>query len=228
MSELIPGYYLWRDRIPFFVTLIYFTYRAYPCPTLEKQLEKASKWFLVLINTLTLWAVYVWVRDKNLSSIVGFKWSIASPFTWGVFIMVCYGLMRRNENSVIDSFYYSFIAGVGGGWIYDINWWIRGSLENILQVNYYKVFFINFQIICVVVLILLVLYDKTYRDNKYSFWLLVFSFLFYLNTPILRPFFNYSLTPIKLSLYGFVIRLPIQLYLINVFKEIKPKVMKRE
>jgi len=219
MSELIPGYYLWRDRIPFIITLLYFTYKAYPDKKIEALMNLFSDGFLVLIPALTISSLIVWFNEESLYRIFGFRWSIASPLSWCIFILAGYFLMRRNGNMSVDSFFYSFICGVGCGWLYDVHWWLQsGNLGLILKVNYYKVFFIDYQIICIVIFLVLVLSVKQYHDNRLSVPLLIFAFAFYYFTPYTKPIF-YS---INRDIYKYLIRLPVQLYFLNVIREIKP------
>lgn len=216
-----PGYYIWRDRAPFFLSILFILYRD-PPRWLPTQVFSAWGWYLSGIITLgTGAAVRLYLNNRDMSSMVGIAWSAPSPIEWGVLIFICTATLWNRGIHIFESFYMSFITALGGGWLYEFfpllfkrnfNWFV------FFKVNAVKVFFIEFQLFCLPILVYLIKKTKQYKPHRLLIPIGTVAFLFYaLNTWIIQ----YVQTNLIYS-YRWYVRLPAIAFLYTVIYGVWP------
>jgi hypothetical protein len=225
------GYYILRDRIPFYISLIYFL-----APYLNKYKidgYKIIEWFGYYLTTVTFMSLgtvlFLLFNGKSLFRLTRIHWSFPSPITWGIMILVLtYKLHWLKRIPIFDSYYYSFLGALGSGWLYEIlygfPYWVKSGFAswNWLKWNpNFKVFLFEYQIF-VLPLLFFIIY-KNYRikvNPKIFLFLAFFACIWGIFGLQIAPFFHkMGQLPIgKSGVYQWVLRIPVALlisYLIN-------------
>lgn len=202
-----PGYYILRDRIPFFLTIIYI-YRD----KLPKRVQNILGYYLFACTCLTVIAsMALHFLYDDLILIAGIHWSTPSPIEWGVLIIASTILLYKRGFSFFIAYYIAFITAMAGGWLYEFVPLIVNNFNLMIffKVNAVKVFFIEFQVLCVPILLYFFRYKVDYYSNRYLLPVGVFTTFFYSIKPIIeyyvRQFYIYS--------YRWYIRVPMILFL---------------
>ena len=211
-----PPYYLLRDRIPFILTILYLYRGKFP-----RWVQDTGGWCLFILTFALAGATaLLWISGLNMKPLLGFNWSIASPIEWGTFILVGASMLYRRGLTIYDSYYLVFMAGLGGGWLYEamyfIPYWVRSGFAywNIFKVNAAKVFFVDYQVISLPILAYF-LSNKKYRWRPIVYILTPLAALFYWFGPdIIKPF-NQATNP---SAYSWILRIPTMLVLFFVLE----------
>lgn len=208
-----PPYYLLRDRIPFFLTMFYM--QRHHVPQKHRDLLGLS---LLATTILCLGiSLYLWIVDGNFMALFGFKWSVPSPVEWSIMVIALTYLLYQKEVSIFKSYYLSLITAIGGGWIWEIShgfpFWVRSGFAhwNMFKLNAVKVFYFEFQVICLPI-VLYILRDMKYKRNKYLIPAIIGAAIFYLGNIQIAPYVN----RINYYLFSWVLRVPtiIVLYLL--------------
>ena len=211
-----PGYYILRDRIPFFLTLIYF-YRA----RVNRLTRDYLGYYLAFSSMIVVSiASILFLQGSDMTFLAGIRWSPPSPIEWGLFICVSYLILFSRGLHSFEAFYLSFIAAMGGGWLYeffphltrgDFNWFV------FFKVNAVKVFFVEFQVLCLPLLAAIVYKTKDYEHH----WTLKitgpFMVLFYGFNKQVIAFAQRNL----LYSYSWWVRLPAIFFLLSIVYGIK-------
>lgn len=202
-----PTYYILRDRIPFFLTLIYFNKSKIP----QTHLNLLGLDLFIYTIILTGTALGLYLRFDDMTLLAGIHWSAPSPIEWGLFIVTSASLLYDRGLKYFEGYYLSFLAAMGGGWLYEAhNWIIVWNPAALLKINAIKVFFIEFQLICLPLLIYIVSTSKQYKRSLLLIPIIILSASFYALTPWLRIF----LPPyIGQNGYRWIIRVPTMLTL---------------
>src|SRR4030043_268205 len=204
-----PGYYIVRDRIPFFFTVLY----VYRDRLLSPIVKRGIGVYMTLIVTLlTGMAIGLYLMYDDMIFLAGIHWSAPSPIEWGSFIILGVLTLNRHGIDFFEAFYMAFLAAMSGGWLYEApNWVINGFWPMaFFKVNAVKVFFMEFQVFCLPILLYIVHTTKKYEQHRLILPLIAFAFLFYGFASELRAFL-----PTYIGLYGYrwVVRVPVILVL---------------
>ena len=160
-----PGYYIWRDRVPFFLSIIYL-YRH----RLPDNLLKAWGWYLTGITTAATGAsLGVALKGLDMSYLIGLHWSLPSPIEWGTMIILCTATLQSRGIPIFESYYLSHITAMGGGWLYEfLPILFQPNFDPIrfFKVNAVKVFFVEFQVLCLPILAYIITKTKKYNPPK--------------------------------------------------------------
>jgi len=219
----LPGYYTLRDRAPFFLSCVYLLYLR----KLESKEGYAYKIDYQIITqclikltwAITAISVVLYITDTNLSLLFGIKWSYPAPIEWGSYILIGYKILKDKGLPIFEAYYLAFITAFAGGWLYEIPRWIYvGTPFAILKINYVKVFFIEFQLLCIPIAYWVITNRTTYRPpthiNLALFLYLIFSVL---NVPI-----SYHIPIAAIcKMWRWIIRVPTQLILLYILTGIK-------
>lgn len=213
-----PGYYVWRDRIPFFLTVLYLHRDRIPYFTRWNR-DNLGYSLIAMTALCTLGATYLYFVEDNMSRIAGIKWSAPSPIEWGAFILVSTILMIRRKIPVFEAYYLSFIAALGGAWMYefapflfrDFNWFI------FFKVNAVKVFFMEFQVFCLPLLTFIILKTKEYERHPLLIPAGIFEGLFAAFNPLIIRWVQAAL----FYNYRWVVRVPTIIFLFFLLLGIK-------
>jgi len=199
-----PGYYILRDRIPFFLTIIYLYRHRIPIKY-RSILGIQLTLFTALVAGL---AAGLYLKYDDMTWLAGINWSAPSPLEWAVLILAGTITLIYRKIEPFTSFYMAFIAAMGGGWLYECPGWIIGGFWPMafFKVNATKVFFIEFQLFCLPLLGYIITKTKTYRRHWLMVPLIVFAVAFYTYSPWLK-----QILPAYIGNYGYrwVIRLPV-------------------
>lgn len=201
-----PSYFILRDRIPFFLTIIY-VYR-----------HKIPKDFINLLGAYLTFcsAVAVGVSiglnsiGADMSFLAGIHWSAPSPIEWGIMIVVLTGVLKQRI-PLFEAFYLSFITVMGGAWIYeflpllfhDFSWMV------FFKVNAIKVFFMEFQIFCLPIVAYIIASTKEYKKQR----LLLPSLILFVAWSAFRPTIEHYVRQAMFMNYKWVIRIPAIIFL---------------
>jgi len=154
-----------------------------------------------------------------MSAYSGINWSPASPIEWGFFITVSYLLLYSRDIPSFEAFYVSFIAALGGGWLYECHGWILDpNLMAFFKVNAVKVFFMEFQLFCLPIILYLIKTRYNYKSSRWLIPSIIFGVLFYASTPWIKTWFPYV---VGYYAYRWYIRLPTIGFLFALLSGIK-------
>ena len=206
-----PTYYVMRDRIPFFLSIVYLYRHRVP-----KYVITTLGWYLALINTLvTGTALGLYLGGFNMMFLAGINWSAPSPIEWGTLIIAITAILYARNIPIFEASYLSLLAALSGGWIYEISYsiphWVNSGFApwNWLKINAIKVFFIEFQVLCLPILLYLIKTTKTYKTSKLLLPAIIGATLFY--------GFGLSIAPLIHKLgttaYMWTLRVPTQITL---------------
>ncbi len=165
-----PGYYIMRDRIPFFMTILYVFGSKIP---LFSKYTQARLGIVLTLETaaVSLVAVYLYFTEDSMAKIAGINWSAPSPIQWGVFITASTLFLVRRRIPIFEAYYLSFLAALGGAWFYEFLPFLIPLLGNryswfvFFKVNAVKVFFIEFQVLCLPILAYIIYKTKEYEAH---------------------------------------------------------------
>jgi hypothetical protein len=208
-------YYILRDRIPFYLTLIWIFRDQLKQRLNGLDLLSYLGYYFITVTTMTLGATLgLMVTGQTLNSLVYFHWSYPSPIEWGFFILASTVMLMRKKLSVFESYYLSFLACLGGGWIYEIlyglPYWFNSGFSswNWIKFNPVKVFFFEYQIFCIPIIWILI--RGKYRFRRGFFILALGVVLFYLKGLQIAPYFHrLGQTIGGTGFYAWVLRVPV-------------------
>ena len=199
-----PGYYILRDRIPFFLTIFYLYRHKFQ----QAYRDFVGVYLILVTALLTSIAFGLYIRFDNMYWLAGIKWSAPSPIEWGVLILAGAFTLVSRRIDPFTSFYMAFIAAMGGGWLYESPGWIIGGFWPMafFKINAIKVFFIEFQLFCLPILLYLVSKTKKYEQHFLMVPLIVLAVAFYALSPWLK-----TVLPSYIGAHGYrwIVRLPI-------------------
>lgn len=213
-----PSYYVMRDRIPFFLTILYLFRSRIP---LFNKYTQARLGIVLTLETaaVSLVAVYLYFTEDSMARLAGINWSAPSPIQWGVFITVSTLYLTRRHISIFEAYYLSFIAALGGAWFYEFspmlfhgfNWFV------FFKVNAVKVFFMEFQLFCWPLLAYFIASTKKYEAH----WLLVPSAVFAVGVAALNPWIIQWAQSTLFYSYRWYVRLPTIIFLVFLLIGVK-------
>ncbi len=213
-----PGYYIWRDRIPFFLTLIYLHRDRIPYFT---KWNRENLGYTLIIGTLllTLGSVYLYFVEDSMLRLAGIRWSAPSPIEWGILILLSTAIMIRKKIPVFEAYYLSFIAALGGAWLYEFapmmfhgfNWFV------FFKVNAVKVFFMEFQVFCLPLLGAIIIKTKEYERHSLLIPVGLFALLF----AALNPLVLIWVRSVLFHGYRWVVRVPTIVFLFYLLLGVK-------
>lgn len=210
-----PGYYILRDRVPFFLTLVYLY--GHKLPYFKKtDLGYELLAFTVLATGI---AYKIYLRADDMTSLIGIHWSSPSPIEWGLFITVSTVMLMLRNINVFEAYYVSFISALAGGWLYEFFFLIFTGFDWFVffKVNAVKVFFVEYQVLCVPILLSLLRYRFEYSCSRLLLPVGVLTAVFYAVKPTIehfvRQFYMYS--------YRWYIRIPMIVFLFVLMEGIK-------
>jgi len=227
-----PPYYLLRDRIPFFLTLLYIYIHLNDKQVVKHEISENLRDFIgnsLLYFTYACLFVSInfMIFGTDMEPIVGFRWSFPSPIEWSIFVILCTRLLTRKGLPIFESYYLSLLMGLGGGWLYEIlygiPYWIQSEFApwNWLKFNAVKIFFIEFQVLAIP-LVLYILYNKyNYTApnnlNKLIPGVLVWHFSNFWVSPFLHRLGSWRGN----TFYSWVLRIPVMILLYKILEGVK-------
>ena len=161
-----PGYYIWRDRVPFFLSIIYLYKHRVP-----KHIITTLGWYLTAVTTFSVgMALGLHLKGFDMQHLAGIHWSAPSPIEWGSLIVAITGIFYNREIPIFESFYLAFITAMGGGWLYEFTPLLfQGNFNYFVffKINAVKVFFMEFQLLCIPILVYLIKNRYRYTANRF-------------------------------------------------------------
>lgn len=219
-------YYLLRDRIPFYLTLIYIM--RHEIIKKSRVITEGIGYYLISITWMLMSIVLkLLITGASLTQLVLFKWSFPSPLQWGFLTLIGTYVLIEKEVEVFDSYYISFMMSLAGGWVFEILYglpfWIKSGFAswNVLNVNYNKVFFVDFQVLSVFIISYLIYSRFRYKVSKEVVYLSVVTLVWYLAGPYIAPFYHRMGNFGGNSMYAWVLRVPIGILIYRVLTELK-------
>lgn len=173
-----PGYYVLRDRLPFFLTVIYL-YKD----KINRKFLTVFGYSLLLFTALCIGlSINLYLDGDDLTSLAGIKWSVPSPIEWGSLILGVTLTLSTRGIHIFDSFYMASLSALGGGWLYEFfPLLFQGDFNPFIffKINAVKVFFIEFQLFCLPILFYIIYNSKKYERNVFLVPVGIVAFLFY-------------------------------------------------
>jgi len=213
-----PSYYVMRDRIPFFLTIVYLYRDRIPFFT---KWNRENLGLTLTLGTfgLTVGCIYLYFVEDNMMRLAGIKWSAPSPIEWGTLILVSTVLMVRKKISLFEAYYLSFIAALGGAWLYEFAPMIFSGFDWFIffKVNAVKVFFMEFQVFCLPLLGSIIVKTKEYERHPLLIPSALFALLFAALNPLVILFVQQNL----IYSYRWYVRLPTIIFLFFALLGIK-------
>lgn len=206
-----PPYYLLRDRIPVFLTVIYMNRHHIPT-----KYQGYMGWGLEAMTIGGLFtALIMWVYNGNMEPLLGFRWSIPSPIEWSLLVIFSSMRLYGKGLDLFKAYYIALLTALGGGWLYEILYgmpfWVESGFAhwNLFKLNANKVLYFEFQVISLP-LVLYLLTQVAYRRHRLAIPMLLGAVMFYLGNHNIRPIIshiggNYS--------FLWVLRVPMILFL---------------
>jgi len=149
------GYYILRDRLPFFTLLLLVT-RKYMYPRLEGTLQL----FAIAPIAFILWVSYTYLLgyldNTPIYDVMQMKWTYAAPIEWGIFTLAIFIYTLHRLGDTVTAANIAIQASSAGGWLYEIPIFIYWGTP-ILRLNDANVFYISFQILSLPTLYLILL-----------------------------------------------------------------------
>ena len=209
-----PGYYIMRDRIPFFMTILYLFGSKIP---LFSKYTQARLGIVLTLETaaVSLVAVYLYFTEDSMVKIAGINWSAPSPIQWGIFITASTLFLVRRRIPIFEAYYLSFLAALGGAWFYEFLPFLIPLLGNryswfvFFKVNAVKVFFMEFQVFCLPLLAYFIYSTKEYEPHR----LLIPSAVFVVGIAALNPWIIQWAQNTLFYSYRWYVRLPTIIFL---------------
>ena len=211
-----PSYYVMRDRIPFFLTLIW-VHRS----IFDYDLNILGLGALCLSAIATGVSTALYFTQDSMGDIFGINWSAPSPIEWGAFVIIASLMLYSHGLEMFDAYYLAFITAMAGGWLYEfIPTLFHGFYYfYFFKINAVKVFFMEFQVLCLPLLLWVVSEHYVYRINKLlPVTIAVFLLFCNFNQGIMAYFratLNYS--------YRWWVRLPAITMLLTYLKGVYPR-----
>ena len=166
---LFPDFYVFRENLFVYVVILYLARYKWGREPTDYVSELIMRGWIVFALVITI----LWRTQPPLSDLIGY-WGWISPFQWSLFLLISYRMINRKTDNPTLSFVTASLATNAGGYIYEIPYFIgdlvnsyKPFLQAILRANSNNPFFINSQIISIVLLILILRYDFDFRCNRY-------------------------------------------------------------
>ncbi len=209
-----PSYYVMRDRFPFFLTILYL-YRD-KIPFFDKY-SQARLGLVLTIETAaaSLAAIYLYCAGEDMVKLAGIHWSAPSPIQWGIFITVSTLFLSPRCLPIFEAYYLSLLAALAGGWIYEVAYsiphWVNSGFApwNWMKINAIKVFFVEFQVLCLPILIYIIKTTKEYKTSRLLKYAVFGALIFYGLGEYIKPFIH----RFGQTAYMWVLRVPTQITL---------------
>lgn len=213
-----PSYYILRDRIPFYLTLVYLYRHKF-----SNRQQLALTDFLLLLDVMFLASsLTLWIMVGEMTPVFGIHWSSPSPIEWTTCILLGYAILKRNGIDPLSSLYLSFLSAMGGAWLYDaLSWWLpSGTWFSFFKINAVKVFFVEYQVLCLPIVAYLIYKQYKFKRTKWFIPSLVLLTVFYYYAPELKPLIRLQ---IGKGVYKWLIRVPVILSLLSLFQGVTPR-----
>lgn len=208
MSNIVwpPSYYIIRDRVPFFLTVIYVYRDKLP----QKIYDTLGIYLTFCAWACTGIAIGLRLLNFDMRYLAGIHWSAPSPIEWGLMITVLTGLLRKRGFHLFEAVYLSFITAMGGAWLYEFLPLLFRDFNFIIffKVNAVKVFFVEFQVLCLPIA-LYIASQHSYRRSVFLIPSLIIFILWSAYRPLIEELVRDSL----FYSYNWVIRLPAIMFL---------------
>lgn len=217
-----PGYYVFRDRIPFFLSLIYY-FSYLKCPGYRRPLRFVAHCFIDGTTLVLFGSILLYLVQGSLANIFRINWSYPAPIEYGLFIFIVYRFLVSLGIHEYESYYLALLSALGSGWLYEIPRWIyTNDVIGIIQPNASKVFFTDFQRFCLP-LVYIIVHNRFEYDlpSNLEFVFPGYLVFFVFNSITRMPFYFDSLAD---NLWSWIVRVPTLLfigYLLSGIKGVK-------
>ena len=102
--------------------------------------------------------------------------------------MASFLLLRRRGFDPFTSFYLGFLAAMGGGWLFEVpNWVAVGNWAAFAKINAAKVFLVDFQVLCLPILVFIIATSKRWRPTPLMVPLTLLCLVWFWWHPELKP-----------------------------------------
>lgn len=221
-------YYLVRDRIPFFLTLSYLYRKEIRSNFKLTVLLQGLGYYLIAITSFLLMVTgYLLVTGESMYPLVGFRWSFPSPLQWGILTLVGTFMLMKKGIPPFDAYYISFMSSLAGGWVFEIlyglPYWIKSGFAswNAFNLNIYKVFIVDFQVLSVPIILYLIHNRFKYVVSTKLKAISIGALVFYLIGPSIAPFFHRMGNLGGNTMYSWVLRIPIGVVIYVMLSEVE-------
>lgn len=214
-----PGYYVFRDRIPFFLSLIYY-FSYLKCPNCHKLLRYLAHCLIDGTTLVLFGSVFLFLTKGSLANIFRISWSYPAPIEYGLFIFIVYRFLFSIGVHEYEAYFIALLSALGSGWLYEIPRWIyTKNVIGIIQPNAVKVFFTDYQLFCLPLVYIIVSYRFKYElPSNLEFVFPSYLIFFVLNFITRMPYFFDALA---VNLWSWIVRVPTLLFIGYLLSGIK-------
>lgn len=214
-----PGYYVFRDRIPFFLSLIYY-FSYLKCPDCDRPLRYFAHCLIDGTTLVLFGSVVLYLFKGSLANLFRISWSYPAPIEYGLFIFVVYRQLVSIDIHEYEAYLVALLASLGSGWLYEIPRWIyTKELIGIIQPNATKVFFTDFQRFCLPLVYIIVNNRFDYElPKRFEFAVPLYLIFFTFNFTTRMPYYFDSLVD---QLWSWIVRGPTLLFMYYLLSGIK-------
>jgi len=177
------GYYILRDRLPFFTLLLYAAPHIPQLRHLKPHADLAAQLIIATTTALTMLMGYAMIRGYPIQNVfyallgVPNTWIYPAVIEWGTFITTAYIITAKKLKDHTLAANLAIQAASAGGWLYEIPIFIYWG-SPILRFNDHNVFSLSFQIISLpILLITLIAYEWEPRNTATTSTLLYCAYL---------------------------------------------------
>lgn len=142
---MLQDYFYLRQRVPLLIYLYYSKFKDENEPGVEWIIELTT----LLVGITTIFMVIAFMNNIPLPTLIHIDWNYSGILTWGIFFLVYYYTGLRAHMNKLTAFTLSMLATVGGGWLYEIPFFHPIKMF----ISYNTIFYINSQIICLLLLV---------------------------------------------------------------------------
>lgn len=152
------GYYILRDRLPFF-TLLLLVARKYTYPQLDGFLQFCAIAPIAFIFCVSYTYLIGYLSSTPIYDVMNMNWTYSAPIEWGAFTVAAFLYTLHRLGDTVTAANIAIHAASTGGWLYEIPIFIYWGTP-ILRFNDHNVFYISFQILSLPILYLLLIKNK--------------------------------------------------------------------
>lgn len=204
---MIKDYFYLRQRIPILLYAFYTQYKEVK----DSGVDNIIKIGISVIGLVVLYAFMGLISKIPISKLIHLRWEYSGILTWGIFFLVYYYFAQYSNLNKLTAFTFSTLATVGGGWLYEIPFYHPLTMF----VHYNTIFYINGQIVCLILLF----YELGKMGLKLNKLICITLFLFLSFSWVLFTnwlFLANALDAIHPNLLSWTYRIPTCMFLISL------------
>lgn len=212
ISLLFREYFFFRQRLPLFLYIFYIHFRSLENPIIDKIIY----YFQAIIAAMFAYTFMGFLLKIPFRELIPFGWTYYGIVHWLGFFMIYYQIGTRKNMTNLKAFTLASLAMVGGGWLYEIPYFHPEPMF----ITRYSIFYLNGQIVCLILLAYEFRRMKL-KPNKKIYGALILFLIF----SGMLAYARYEWTQINVWLINnlWIYRIPASLLLISLLNGIQKR-----